>query len=158
MHLKTEHTRSGLKRMIAISSMIGLLFLLTTAFTCPTSAATHSGSATRSTLVISPVTSDTQKTVQPNGTIHGCPVGWACIYPENAGWNGDHPSLMYYYYGVYQLSNQFGDHYLYNNQTGGAWFYLCSDWNGNSCPIYVPNGGPGYHANLTPINSVKLNA
>ena len=90
------------------------------------------------------------------GTFEGCPVRYACIYPEGKGWNGGHPSLMYYYYDVYQLNNQTGDHYLYNNQTGGAWFYLCRDSYGKTCPWYVPNRGPGYQANLTPVYSVKL--
>lgn len=86
---------------------------------------------------------------------HGCPSGWACIYPQDAGWNGDRPSLKYYNYGTYQLSNQFGNHYVYNNQTGGAPIWLCTDWNGNTCPWYVAAGSYAV-VNLTPINSVKL--
>lgn len=89
------------------------------------------------------------------GTVHGCPEGYACIYPQDAGWNGDHPSQMWYYYGTYQLSNQFGNHYIYNNQTGGAPFWLCTDWNGNTCPLYVA-AGTSAQTDFTPINSVKL--
>ena len=89
------------------------------------------------------------------GTVHGCPSGYACIYPQNAGWNGDRPSLKYYRYGSYQLSNQFGNHYVLNNQTGGAPFWACTDWNGNTCPWYV-EAGRSYQVDLTPINSVRL--
>jgi hypothetical protein len=88
-------------------------------------------------------------------TVHGCPSGYACIYPQDAGWNNDKPSLKYYHYGTYQLSNQFGNHYIMNNQTGGAPIWGCTDWNGNTCPWYV-GAGSWAVANLTPINSVKL--
>ena len=89
------------------------------------------------------------------GTVEGCPYWYACIYPENAGWNGGHPSLMYYYYGTYQLYNQFGNHYIFNNQTNGSLFWLCTDSYGNTCPKYQPTG-TWSNFNLTPIYSVKL--
>jgi hypothetical protein len=88
-------------------------------------------------------------------TIHGCPSGYACIYPEGAGWNGDHPSLKFYYYGSYKLSNQLNYHYVLNNQTGGALFRFCTDWSGNTCPFTLP-AGYWTSYNLTPINSVRL--
>jgi hypothetical protein len=93
--------------------------------------------------------------VAPAATIYGCPDGYACIYPENAGWNNGVPSLTYYYYGVYQLSNQYGYHYVYNHQTGGALIRLCTDWYGNVCPITI-RAGFYQNVDLTPINSVRL--
>ena len=60
------------------------------------------------------------------GTVHGCQSGYVCIYPQNAGWNGDRPSLRFYTYGAHNLSNQFGTHRMLNNQYGGAWVVLCS--------------------------------
>ena len=88
-------------------------------------------------------------------TFHGCASGWACIYPKDVVRDGDRPSLRYYHYGSYQLSNQFGVHYVYNNQFGGAIFYLCRDWFGNDCPFaFFP--GQGAAVDLTPINSVRL--
>jgi hypothetical protein len=89
------------------------------------------------------------------GTVEGCPSGYACIYPENKGWNNGHPSLMFYYYGTYPLSNQFGNHYMFNNQTNGSLFWFCTDSNGNTCPKYQPTG-TWSQFNLTPIYSVKL--
>ncbi|MBO0791577.1 MAG: hypothetical protein J2P36_11595 [Ktedonobacteraceae bacterium] len=91
------------------------------------------------------------------GTVHGCPLGYACIYPQDAGWNNDHPSKEFYYFGTYQLSNQYGTHYVFNNQVGGASFWLCTDWHGNTCMQFVPIG-EGRAVDLTPINSVKLSS
>lgn len=88
--------------------------------------------------------------------LHGCPEGYACIYPEGAGWNNDQPSQKFYHFRTYQLSNQYGTHYVINNQVGGASFWLCTDWNGNNCQ-YVPVANWAA-VNLTPINSVKLSA
>lgn len=62
-------------------------------------------------------------------TIHGCPSGAVCVYPQNAGWNGDKPSLEFFSYGAHNLSNQVGHHYVLNNQY---------DW--------VPPGGQGWAA------------
>jgi hypothetical protein len=62
---------------------------------------------------------------------------------------------MYYYYGTYQLSYQEGYHYVLNNQTGGAKFWYCTDWNGHTCPSYQV-AGTWWNVNLSPINSVKL--
>ena len=53
-------------------------------------------------------------------TYEGCKYGYVCIYPENKGWNGGHPSNTYYTYGAHNLSNQLGHHYVFNNQSGGA--------------------------------------
>ena len=91
------------------------------------------------------------------GTVHGCPLGYVCVYPQNKGLNGDHPSLFFYTYGAHNLSNQFGNHYIINNQTGGAWQWECYGYNGTrgwftgSNPSSVP-----LQVNLTPINSIVL--
>ena len=87
-------------------------------------------------------------------TVHGCPSGYVCVYPGES-WNGDRPSLKYYNYRAYNFSNQFGWHYIYNNQTGGAVFYLCLGYGGTNCQ-YGPYGPGAYDANLTPINSILL--
>jgi hypothetical protein len=86
-------------------------------------------------------------------SVHGCPSGYACIYPEG---NSETPSPKFYYYGVHRLSNQFNRHIVFNNQTGGALLKLCTDWNGNTCPYTVSPGGWGVSYDLTPINSVVL--
>ncbi|GAB1689089.1 hypothetical protein [Krasilnikovia sp. M28-CT-15] len=99
----------------------------------------------------------TTATAAQAATYQGCPDGYVCLYPENAGWNGGHPSYKWYYYGSYNLSNQYGIHRIYNNQTGGAKAWLCNGWNGTNCPVYQPAGSYS-DTNFTPINSVKLTA
>jgi ABC-type sugar transport system substrate-binding protein len=32
---------------------------------------------------------------QASGTYEGCPYGFVCVYPQDAGWNGGRPSLLY---------------------------------------------------------------
>lgn len=70
----------------------------------------------------------------------GCPSGAVCIYPQDAGWNGGHPSLTYYSYGAHNLSNQNGNHIVFNNQTGGATMRTCTGYNGTGCQGYLPPG------------------
>jgi hypothetical protein len=80
-----------------------------------------------------------------------CASGNVCLYP---GDDGAGNPLTYYRYGAYNLSNQYGYHYIVNNQTGGAAFRLCFGYNGQRCGARL---GPGsYLANLTPINSIVL--
>ena len=70
----------------------------------------------------------------------GCPSGYACLYPQNAGWNGGKPSARYYRYGSYNLVNQYGTHRFFNNQTGGAGAYLCTGYNGGgTCYRQAPS-------------------
>jgi hypothetical protein len=107
-------------------------------------------------------------------TIHGCPSGAVCVYPENAGWNGDRPSLEFWSYGAHNLSNQYGNHYVLNNQTdwvppGGGYAAAMATgdtgYNGTGTQSwtlinYIHSGAGGYSAwgnfNLTPINSIDL--
>jgi hypothetical protein len=142
-----QRVHSALRVVVTAFAVVCLLSLATITFSSPAHAATNTSSASG--------VSYQQGAVPMYSTIHGCPPGYGCIYPENAGWNNDHPSLMYYYYGTYQLSYQEGYHYVFNNQTGGAKFWYCTDWNGNTCPSYQP-AGTWWNVNLSPINSVKL--
>jgi hypothetical protein len=88
-------------------------------------------------------------------TIHGCPSGYVCVYPENAGWNGDRPSLKYYTYGAHNLSNQFGYHYVFNNQTDYAISRFCLKYDGRDCG-WTLFAGNYTNFDLTPINSIYL--
>ncbi|EMF53903.1 MULTISPECIES: hypothetical protein [Streptomyces] len=90
-------------------------------------------------------------------TSHGCPDGYVCIYPENAGWNNDQPSHKYYTYGYHNLSNMVGTHRIINNQTGGATMQTCTGYNGTGCEGYLPGGGWSIDKYMTPINSIRLN-
>jgi hypothetical protein len=86
---------------------------------------------------------------------HGCAVGYVCIYPEGAGWNNDRPSLTYYKYGTYNLSNQVGVHRIYNNQSGNATMRTCTGYDGVGCQGYLYPGSY-IDKDLTPINSITL--
>jgi hypothetical protein len=92
---------------------------------------------------------------QAAGTIQGCPSGYVCLYPQNAGWNGGHPSYKWYTYGAHNLSNQFGTHRFFNNQTGGAIARNCTGYNGTGCQG-AQTAGTWWDYNYTPYNSVLL--
>ncbi|MFI5979879.1 hypothetical protein ACIBEA_03265 [Streptomyces sp. NPDC051555] len=91
----------------------------------------------------------------PAASWHGCPSGAVCIYPQDAGWNGDRPSLTYYSYGAHNLSNQYGNHYIANNQTGGATMSTCTGYNGEGRQGNLA-AGTWMIKDLTPINSITL--
>ena len=93
--------------------------------------------------------------VQAASSLHGCPSGAVCIYPQDAGYNGDRPSDVYWSYGPHKLYNQYGTHMVVNNQYGGALATLCTGSDGTGCIDWLPAGGavPAY---LTPYNSIKL--
>jgi hypothetical protein len=152
MHSNAQYTHSSLKRTIILFGTIGLLCFLTIAFTFPAYAASQATS-----LASQAVTNAHQGAMVSNSSTEGCPSGDACIYPENKGWNGGHPESngYYYTYGVHELYGQYGDHYVFNNQTNNALVYLCKNTNGTNCygPLYA-----GFYTNfdLTPINSIVL--
>jgi hypothetical protein len=90
-------------------------------------------------------------------TVHGCPSGYLCVYPQNAGWNGDRPSLKYYSYGYHNIHNQYGTHRVLNNQYGGAYAWLCPGYNGTASGPYEGMSQDHWgDYNLTPINSIVL--
>ncbi|MEU6557104.1 hypothetical protein ABZ915_43730 [Streptomyces sp. NPDC046915] len=95
---------------------------------------------------------------------YGCPAGAVCIYAQDPG---KEPTAdpdphritnIYYSYGAHNLSNQYGYHWVANNQTGGsnATYDLCRGYNGVNCTF---GGIPrtAWHDDLTPINSIVLN-
>ncbi|BCB88121.1 hypothetical protein [Phytohabitans suffuscus] len=99
---------------------------------------------------------------QAASPLNGCPVGYFCIYPQDAGYNNNQPSHMFYYYGWYNLSNMYGNHAVVNNQFGEqgaeALVDLCDRYNGRwqSFREIIPQGQGWYSVNFTPINSIKL--
>lgn len=88
-------------------------------------------------------------------TVEGCAYGDVCIYPENAGWNGGHPSQSYTKYGAHNLTDQFGNHLIYNNQSGGATMRTCTGYDGTGCQGYL-KANTYMVKDLTPINSITL--
>jgi hypothetical protein len=91
-------------------------------------------------------------------TVFGCPGGAVCIYPQNADIHTSSPTNIYYSYGAHDLNNQFGNHYVLNNQYGSAnaTAQLCLGYGGVNCTITIGLNEFGNY-NLTPINSVVLN-
>ncbi|GHH45059.1 hypothetical protein [Streptomyces candidus] len=87
-------------------------------------------------------------------TVHGCPSGYVCLYP-NASWNNDQPAFKWYRYGSYNLSNQYGYKRFFNNQTGDAKARNCLGYNGTNCQGNQ-RAGTWYDYDYTPYNSVKL--
>ncbi|MFJ9150809.1 hypothetical protein ACIRP7_22670 [Streptomyces sp. NPDC102270] len=92
-----------------------------------------------------------------NSTVYGCLSGNVCIWPENV-WpqENPHPTNQYASYGAHNLSNQFGYHWVLNNQYGGATADLCNNYGGSNCVEHLAQDEWTY-TNLTPINSIRLN-
>jgi hypothetical protein len=90
-------------------------------------------------------------------TVYGCPSGAVCIYGEGVyPPNNPNPTNVYYSYGAHPLYNQYGYHYVLNNQYGGASASLCKTSSGTDCPYTIPQDYWGNYY-LTPINSITLN-
>lgn len=90
-----------------------------------------------------------------DATVEGCKAGYVCIYPGQS-WNGGHPSLTYYTYGNHNLSDVTGYHYLLDNQTGGAWDFECSKYNGAGSTLDYGEAVSSADIYFTPVNSVRL--
>lgn len=87
-------------------------------------------------------------------TTWGCPSGYVCLYTEE-GWWDDRPEHKYYKYGSHNFSNEYGYHYVFNNQTGGAKAVLNKGYNGTK-PSFTLGAGSVSHVNMTPMNSITL--
>lgn len=92
-----------------------------------------------------------------NSPVWGCPSGAVCIYGQGVDpAENPHPTNTYYSYGAHNLSNQLGNHYVVNNQYGGASASLCKNYGGTDCVYTVAQDWWVYY-DLTPINSITLN-
>ncbi|MCW2755873.1 MAG: hypothetical protein JWQ32_3284 [Marmoricola sp.] len=96
------------------------------------------------------------------------------MYPQNAGWNNDRPSLEFWSYGAHNLSNQVGRHYVLNNQydwqdpSGQGWIAAkvagATGYNGGGTwawtlmnYLHQSASYPAWgNVDLTPINSLDL--
>ncbi len=86
-----------------------------------------------------------------------CPWGYACVW-EGLHVIGNPPTEhRYYHYGAYSFVAEYGDHVVWNHQTGGAKVMLCLGYNGTNC-LVVLRAGQAFHGSLTPFNSIKLTA
>lgn len=99
-----------------------------------------------------------------SGWPFGCPSQYVCLYTGTAGSVPSGPHTDYKYYGYDNFSNVLGQHWIVNNQTGGAKVYPCLGYGGTNCSTYsfLPNGqhyiaaGWGVRFDLTPVNSIRL--
>lgn len=90
-------------------------------------------------------------------TVHGCSAGYFCIYASTATYNAGQPSYTFYTYGAHNIYNQYGVHWVFNHQTGGAQSVLCEGWNGNApADFAISNPNYAYQYDLSPINSIVL--
>lgn len=89
------------------------------------------------------------------GAVNGCPNGAVCVYTES-GWFDGTPEHVYEAYGAHELHNEFGNHYVYNNQHSGATYRLCNDAEGADCRGGTWEPGAAPVVDLTPLNSIKL--
>lgn len=88
---------------------------------------------------------------------HGCGSGYFCIYASDATWNAGQPSYAFYHYGAHNIYNQYGGHWVYNHQTGGAWVIFCAGANGTGSAIDgIETPNYSHLWDLTPVNSVVL--
>lgn len=94
-------------------------------------------------------------------SLDGCPAGAVCIYAD-AMWQHLTSAYItdeYWSYGAHNLVNEYGWHYIVNNQTGGgrATALLCYGYNGGNCTASIVYPGDADLDNLTPVNSIVLN-
>ncbi|MFE4517095.1 hypothetical protein ACFRMQ_23205 [Kitasatospora sp. NPDC056783] len=84
----------------------------------------------------------------------GCPSGAVCVYPQDQD-PAVSPSDVYWSYGAHRLSNQYGNHWVLDNQTGGAHARLCRGSGGTDC-VYDIAAQRGVYYDLGPVNSITL--
>lgn len=84
-----------------------------------------------------------------------CLPGYACIWESLIVVGEPDVEHRYYYYGAYNFVGEYGNHTVWNNQTGGARVLLCLGYNGTNCTVTIP-AGKAAHGSLTPFNSIVL--
>lgn len=113
------------------------------------------GAAALATATVAVIAFSGTVQAKPADAWAGCPDGAVCIYPQNQN-PAVKPTHVFYSYGAHNLNGQYGNHWVLNNQYGGATANLCTGYNGAGCgnPIAAKTG---VYADLTPINSIRLN-
>ncbi|WP_458248728.1 hypothetical protein [Streptomyces sp. MAI_2237] len=92
-----------------------------------------------------------------DSTVYGCRSGNVCIWAEGVEpFDDPHPTVQFSSYGYHNLSNQYGEHAVLNNQYGGATASLCHNYGGTNCYETLFQDDWAYE-NLTPVNSITLN-
>lgn len=107
--------------------------------------------------LIATLTAGPASAASPSGNFDGCPSGAVCIYNTGDPNSGIERGGVLWSYGPHNLSNQFGNHFVLNNQFGGAWLETCTGYNGTGNGVWIIFDAPdGINMDLTPINSIVL--
>ncbi|GAB7106788.1 hypothetical protein JCM4814A_51020 [Streptomyces phaeofaciens JCM 4814] len=112
------------------------------------------GAAALALTTVAVLTGTTQAQAKADdGSWAGCPYGAVCIYPQNQN-PAVSPSHIFYSYGFHPIYNQYGNHWVLNNQYDGALAETCDSVD-TDCHFTI---GPqeGFYVDLTPINSILL--
>jgi hypothetical protein len=88
-------------------------------------------------------------------TRHGCPYYYACMY-TSSGWKSNTPEHEWYSYGCYNLSNEYGTRWIYNNQSGTAVISLFGPTDCYGGVLFTATPGGWGTINITPVNSVRI--
>lgn len=75
----------------------------------------------------------------------------------DSGYSAQSPEHYWYQYGCANLSNEYGDRYVFNNQYGGASVTLYSGSNCTGNAITQIDAGHTWEGDITPVNSLSLN-
>ena len=92
----------------------------------------------------------------------GCSSGDVCVYNGSTFASG--VELRYYNYDDYNLVSQYGRHLIVNNQHYDSHFHeaaeasLCTGYNGTKQLYDSVSEGDYQVENLTPVNSIVVNA
>jgi hypothetical protein len=98
---------------------------------------------------------DAASLVAAGTTHHGCPYLYACMY-TSSGWTNNTPEHEYFYYGCYNLSNEYGTRWIYNNQSGKAVISMFGLYNCSGGVLWTFTPGGWGQVNITVVNSVLL--
>lgn len=138
------------------------LVLIGTAFMAANTAqaSMRAGTAAHTGQAASSRTADRPSGVRVNGArpaiTDGCVNGAVCMYTDS-GWKTHSPEHSWTVYGCYNLDNETGDRYVFNNQYGGNTATL---WTGSNCAGTATTIGDGvnWEGNITPINSISVDS
>jgi hypothetical protein len=86
---------------------------------------------------------------------NGCSSGTVCMYTD-WGWTFNIPEQHWEVYQCYNLADETGDRYVFNNQTDGASAALWSGSLGSGTKIADIAAGTTWKGDIGPVNSICL--
>ena len=130
-------------------------------------AASAGPSATGSTTTVAVSSDQAEKASPPAGAKLGfssataagdyanCGDGYVCLYGQDQYWRESTPTSRWFQYGTYNLVNELGWHWIFNNQTDNAKLSLCTGYNGGGSCRGV-DAGWALWTDFTPVNSIVV--